>query len=209
MEILRLQYFRHMQNHMPKHVTSNVCVFHIPKTALCSDKYIFILVLHIIVTYMTENITKLQKLYSVPRHFKAGNKLPVLFLEKPIYIGNILSSCKILIERPDIVTSNTRGIITGKLNKCSFIWKERKKNKKESKESFVVPAFSDYHYCTTSLNGAHVLCMSFRERSSFLFNKIFLSSKMLNNSATGVLSCIKPLKHFSVSANIKMILNFM
>ena len=175
MEILLLQFFRHMQNHMPKHVTCNVYAFHIPNTAICSDKYLFILLLHIIVTYMTERITKLQKLYSVPRYFKAGNKLPVLFLKKPICIGNILPPCKIFIERPDVVTSNTRGIITGKLNKCSFIWKERKKNKKESKESFALSWFSGYHYCTTSLNGTHVLCMSFRERPSFLLNKIFLS----------------------------------
>ena len=124
---------------------------------------IYLFLCYILLSPTWQKTTKLQKLYSVLRHFKAGNKLPVLFLEKPIYIGNILSSCKILIERPDIVTSNTRGIITGKLNKCSFIWKERKKNKKESKESFVVPSFSGYHYCTTSLNGAHVLCMSFRE----------------------------------------------
>ena len=40
------------------------------------------LLLHIIVTYIKENIiTKLQKLYSLPRNPMAGNKLPVLFLK--------------------------------------------------------------------------------------------------------------------------------
>ena len=38
------------------------------------------LLLHIIVTYIKENIiTKLQKLYSLPRTPRAGNKSPALF----------------------------------------------------------------------------------------------------------------------------------
>ena len=40
------------------------------------------LLLHIIVTYIKENIiTKLQKLYCLPRNPRAGSKLPVLFVK--------------------------------------------------------------------------------------------------------------------------------
>ena len=46
------------------------------------------LLLHIIVTYIKENIiTKLQKLYSPPRNPKAGNKLRALFVKKPLLKG--------------------------------------------------------------------------------------------------------------------------
>ena len=42
--------------------------------------------LHVIMTYIKENIiTKLQKLYSVPRNVRAGNKSPVLLLKKPLH----------------------------------------------------------------------------------------------------------------------------
>ena len=41
-----------------------------------------LLLLHIIVTYIKENIiTKLQKLYSPPRNPRAGNKSPTLFVK--------------------------------------------------------------------------------------------------------------------------------
>ena len=44
------------------------------------------LLLHIIVTYIKENIiTKLQKLYSLPRNPRAGNKSPALFVKKPLH----------------------------------------------------------------------------------------------------------------------------
>ena len=33
-------------------------------------------------------ITKLQKLYSLPRNLRACNKLPAQFLEKPLCTGN-------------------------------------------------------------------------------------------------------------------------
>ena len=49
-----------------------------------------LLLLHMIVTYIKENmITKLQKLYSPPRNPRAGDKLPVLFVEKPLCMGDL------------------------------------------------------------------------------------------------------------------------
>ena len=52
-------------------------------------------------TYIKENIiTKLQKLYSLPRNLRAGNKLVALFLKKPLCMGDLLSTLKIFIERP-------------------------------------------------------------------------------------------------------------
>ena len=60
------------------------------------------LILHIIVTYIKENIiTKLQKLYSPPRNPRAGNKSVVVFVKKPLCTGDLLPACKILIERPE------------------------------------------------------------------------------------------------------------
>ena len=51
--------------------------------------------------YSKENIiTKLQKLYSLPRNLRAGNKSPALFLKKPLCTGDILPVHKIFIERP-------------------------------------------------------------------------------------------------------------
>ena len=51
--------------------------------------------------YSKENIiTKLQKLYSLPRNLRAGNKSPALFLKKPLCTGDILPTHKIFIERP-------------------------------------------------------------------------------------------------------------
>ena len=45
-----------------------------------------LLILHIIVAYIKENvITKLEKSYSPPRNSRAGNKLPVLFVKKPLH----------------------------------------------------------------------------------------------------------------------------
>ena len=59
------------------------------------------LLLHIIVTYIKENIIpKLQKLCSSPRNLMAGNKPPVLFLKKSLCAGDLLPACKIFIERP-------------------------------------------------------------------------------------------------------------
>ena len=53
------------------------------------------LLLHIIMTYIKENIiTKLQKLYSPPRNPRAGNKSPTLFVKKS-------PACTIFIERPE------------------------------------------------------------------------------------------------------------
>ena len=48
------------------------------------------LLLHIMVTYIKENIIiKLQKLYSPPRNRRAGNKSPALFVKKPFCTGDL------------------------------------------------------------------------------------------------------------------------
>ena len=61
-----------------------------------------LLILHIIVAYIKENvITILEKSYSPPRNSRAGNKLPVLFVKKPLFMGDLLPACKIFIERPE------------------------------------------------------------------------------------------------------------
>ena len=50
-------------------------------------------------TYIKESIiTKLQKLYSLPRNLRAGNKSPVLFLKKHSSTGDLSPACKIFIE---------------------------------------------------------------------------------------------------------------
>ena len=49
-----------------------------------------------------ENInTKLQKLNCLPRNPRVGSKLPVLFVTKPLCMGDLLPACKIFIERPE------------------------------------------------------------------------------------------------------------
>ena len=56
--------------------------------------------------YIKENIiTEIQKLYNPPRNLRAGNKLPVLFLKKPLCAGNLLPAWKIFIERPGVSNS--------------------------------------------------------------------------------------------------------
>ena len=57
------------------------------------------LLLHIIVTYIKENI--ITKLYSPPRNPKAGNKSPALFVKKPLCTGDLSPALKIFIERPE------------------------------------------------------------------------------------------------------------
>ena len=60
-----------------------------------------LLLLQIIVTYIRENIiTKLQKLCSLPRKPRAGNKSPALFVKKPLCMGDLSPARKIFIERP-------------------------------------------------------------------------------------------------------------
>ena len=55
-----------------------------------------LLLLHIIVTYIKENIIiKLQKLNSPPRNPRAGNKSPALFVKKPLH-GQFIARRKIL-----------------------------------------------------------------------------------------------------------------
>ena len=62
--------------------------------------------LHIIVTYIKENIiTKLQKLYSLPRNPRAGNKSPALFVKKPLCTSDLSPARKIFIERPGYVVA--------------------------------------------------------------------------------------------------------
>ena len=50
-------------------------------------------------------ITKLKKIYSLPRNLRAGNKSPALFLKKPLCTGDLSSTCKILIERREIFSN--------------------------------------------------------------------------------------------------------
>ena len=65
-------------------------------------------------TYIKENIiTKLQKLYSLPRNLKADNKLPALFFKKPLCTGDTSPVHKIFIERPEGVTRETTGVCGG------------------------------------------------------------------------------------------------
>ena len=56
-------------------------------------------------TTIKENIiTKLQKLYSLPKNLRVDNKLSVLFLKKPLQTGNLWPAHKIFIERPVIAS---------------------------------------------------------------------------------------------------------
>ena len=56
-----------------------------------------LLPIHIIVTYIKENIiTKLQKLYNPPRNPRVGSKSSALFVKKPLCMGDLLPACKIL-----------------------------------------------------------------------------------------------------------------
>ena len=45
-------------------------------------------------------VTKLQKLYSLPRNLRVGNKSPTPFLKKPLCMGDLSPALKIFIERP-------------------------------------------------------------------------------------------------------------
>ena len=59
------------------------------------------LLLHVIVTYIKEKIiTKFQKLYSPPRNPRAHNKLPALFVKKPLHMSDLLPAREIFIEWP-------------------------------------------------------------------------------------------------------------
>ena len=42
---------------------------------------------------------KLQKLYSLPRNLRVGNKLPAIFLKKSLCMGDLSPMCKKFIER--------------------------------------------------------------------------------------------------------------
>ena len=54
-------------------------------------------------TYIKENIiTKLQKSYSLPINPRAGNKSPMLYVKKPLCMGNLLPVCKKFIERHEM-----------------------------------------------------------------------------------------------------------
>ena len=61
-------------------------------------KYLFS---HFFPLIIKENIiTKLQKLYRPARKLKTSNKSPALFLKELPCTGNLLTVCKIFIERP-------------------------------------------------------------------------------------------------------------
>ena len=65
---------------------------------IISESVKYVALLHIIVAYVKGNIiTKLQKLC---RNLKAGNKSPVLYLEKPLCTDNLSPACKIFIATP-------------------------------------------------------------------------------------------------------------
>ena len=64
-----------------------------------SGKYMTLL--HIIVTYRKYNY-KMMKIIQSIINLKTGNKSPTLFLKKSLCAGNLLPTCKILIERPEI-----------------------------------------------------------------------------------------------------------
>ena len=82
------------------------------------------LLLHIIATYVKENIiTKLQKLYSLPRNPRTGNKSPTLFVKKPLCAGDLLPACKIFIERPALLLK----IVDLKLQRSIFLKNSKKK----------------------------------------------------------------------------------
>ena len=118
----------------------------------------YVALLHIIVTYIKENksdftgccltnverpITKLQKLYSLPRNLRAGNKLPAPFLEKPLCTGNLQPPRKISIERPD-------------MKQIRKIWSSElySNNKVIAHNTFAISIFGE-----TSLHGQFIACM--------------------------------------------------
>ena len=73
------------------------------------------LLLHIIVTYIKENIiTKLQNLCSLPRNPRAGNKSLALLVKKPLCTGDLSPVRKIFIERPDVEPKHPRFNIAAK-----------------------------------------------------------------------------------------------
>ena len=66
-----------------------------------------LLLLHIIVIYIKENIiTKLQRLESSPRNPKADNKSPAVFVKKPLCMDDLSPTRKIFIERPVNIRRN-------------------------------------------------------------------------------------------------------
>ena len=75
------------------------------------------LILDIIVTYIKENtITKLQKLYSLPRNPWVGNKWPMPFVKNPLCTSNLSPAHKVFIERP--------AILDGASQQKLFIWRK-------------------------------------------------------------------------------------
>ena len=97
-----------------------------------------------IVTYIKENIiTKLQKLYSPPRNPRAGNKLPVLFVKKPLCTGNLLPASKIFIERPGgpVILSVTY-----------YLWWYKFENlNADEKNTWIY-----YHFTQVTINDSHM-----------------------------------------------------
>ena len=106
-----------------------------------------LLLLHIIATYIKENIiTKLQKLYSLPRNPRAGNKSPTLFVKKPLCVGDLLPACKIFIERPALLLKIVdlklqRSVFLKNFKKKIFFWYFYSFWKELSREYLVVSKF--------------------------------------------------------------------
>ena len=67
-----------------------------------SESVKYVTLLHIIMTYIKENIIrKLQKLYSLPRNLREGTKSPALLSKKPLCTSNLSPVHKIFIKTPD------------------------------------------------------------------------------------------------------------
>ena len=105
------------------------------------------LLLCIIMTDIKENIiTKLQKLYSLPRNPRAGNKSPTLFVKKPLCVGDLLPACKIFIERPALLLKIVdlklqRSVFLKNFKKKIFFWYFYSFWKELSREYLVVSKF--------------------------------------------------------------------
>ena len=88
---------------------------------MISESVKYAALLHIIVTHIEENIIKkLPKLYSPLKKPEAGSKSPVLLLKKPLRMGDLLTSRKISIERPEINSLKMSSFLSKSILKKAF-----------------------------------------------------------------------------------------
>ena len=141
-------------------------------------------------TYIKENIiTKLQKLYSPPRNPRAGNKLPALLVEKPLCIGDLLSTCKIFIKRPEKILSFYEKLLSITASLIIFLcWTPSTKPYWKiflTKETFdffdCIQNFSDLFMTLISTIPQHSLLIDDKECCLFLshFFPLFLYGSLL------------------------------